>query len=104
MGTHPIFESDFDCLTECPASPSLAQPAWTPIVPDWPVIPETIKKIAAAATGAGRPPLIAPQSLGSWQPVGEPDRIEVVRIGINLLKRKPISEEEMDAINTGSAY
>jgi len=78
--------------------------SWTPVVPDWPVIPETIKKIAAAATGAGRPPLIAPQDLGTWTPVGEPDRIEVVRIGINLLKRKPISDEEIEAINAGTAY
>ena len=36
--------------------------------------------------------------LGNWQPVGEPDKIEVVRIGIQLMKRKPITEEEMEAI------
>lgn len=34
------------------------------LVPDWPVIPETIKKIAAAAMGAPRAPLTAPQDIG----------------------------------------
>jgi len=72
--------------------------AWTPIVPDWPVIPEAIIKIAAAAMGAPRAPLTAPQDIGNWQPVGEPDKIEVVRIGIQLMKRKPITQEEMEAI------
>ena len=42
--------------------------------------------------------------IGNWSQVGEPDRIEVVRVGISLLKRKPISDEEIEAINTGSAY
>merc|ERR1712212_102085 len=54
--------------------------------------------------GTPRAPLIAPQSLGNWSQVGEPDKIEVVRIGIALLNRRPISDEEIEAINTGSAY
>ncbi|CAG5090349.1 Oidioi.mRNA.OKI2018_I69.PAR.g12567.t1.cds [Oikopleura dioica] len=73
---------------------------WTPKIPDWPVIPENIKQIAAAAAKASQAaqPLIAPRDPSIWAVVGEPDRIEVVRAGIQYMKRKPISEEEAEAI------
>merc|ERR1711892_1135468 len=33
MGTHPIFESDFDCLTECCSPSSTHLPPWPPWCP-----------------------------------------------------------------------
>merc|ERR1712110_502349 len=104
MGTHPIFESDFDCLTEMVKRVAAhirgmkfpkRQP-WTPKIPEsGPVIPESILKIADAA--GPRRPLIA-KRMEPWIQVGEPDKIEVVRVGIELMKRRPISDAEADAI------
>jgi len=72
---------------------------WVPKIPDWPVIPKEILQIAAAAEAKAMSsaPLIAAR-FDSWIPVGEPDQIEVVRVGIQLAKRKPITDEEADII------
>ena len=51
------------------------------------------KVFKAAAAG----PIIAPRP-DIWTPVGEPDRIEVVRVGLELMKRRPISDAEADVI------
>merc|ERR1711937_136528 len=37
MGTHPIFESDFDCLTEIECWSSVVLVCWLH-VPDWPLL------------------------------------------------------------------
>ena len=55
-------------------------------VPDWPVIPENILKIAEAS---GPKIEIINKRLETWTPVGEPDRIEIVKVGIELMKRRP---------------
>ena len=52
------------------------------LVPDWPVIPESILKLTAPVK-----PLIAPRPENVWHQVGEPDRIEVVRLGLKLMGR-----------------
>ena len=63
------------------------------------MIPKEILQIAAAAEAKAlsNAPLIASR-INSWIPVGEPDQIEVVRVGIQLAKRKPITDEEADII------
>lgn len=69
--------------------------AWTPKIPDWPVIPDHILKIAAAATTIIPPPItIRPMAMA----YSEPDQIDAVRLGISLMGLKPISDAEADII------
>ena len=70
--------------------------AWTPKIPDWPVIPESIKNIAAAVKPVQT--AAAATSGGFSWPTGAPDKIEDVQLAIQLKRRRVISDAEADAI------
>merc|ERR1712131_50163 len=48
MGTHPIFESDFDCLTESLKMSQVSGSSWTPKTASDQVKTKTIQKLSQA--------------------------------------------------------
>merc|ERR1712037_288187 len=68
MGTHPIFESDFDCLTECrsicpqlPASSPSTASFWTTLSPPDGYLPKLMLPFSRRSL-----PLLTPNSKTSW--------------------------------------
>merc|ERR1712048_496314 len=72
MGTHPIFESDFDCLTECCPVPSVSLPLNAhPPLWSWPRLTQLVNS-KELLTQLLQPPLNSAVMSKSWLPLKTP--------------------------------
>ena len=71
--------------------------AWTPVVPDAPVIETEVDKFRSGTLSSVLP-------LGLWQPQGPADDVSVARAARQIYTPRQMDDIEMEHIDLGGAY